>query len=287
MPRVAIVGGGKGGAAILQAIHSLEGVVVLGLAEINPDAPGALLARKLNVPVFQDFRQLVSQAALDVIIEATGNDKIPEIITKEKNPHSSLIDSHAAKLMMNLVESRENVLNAIKDRARELATMGAELQKSIEQLATGAADLARGAEAMEAQGFHLEGVADQARNSLNETDTILRFIKTVANQTKLLGLNAAIEAARAGEHGRGFTVVAQEVRKLAENSVASADKIENIVQDIEKSMKKIAAGIADTSSVIQRQASASEELAGSTQSLYQIAEKVLEMAANLADLAKE
>ncbi|NLW06749.1 MAG: Gfo/Idh/MocA family oxidoreductase [Clostridia bacterium] len=287
MTRIAIIGGGKGGAAILQAIHSLDGVIVIGLADTNPDAPGVLLAHKLGVPVFNDFRQLVSNSDLEVIIEATGNDKIPEQIAQIKHPQATLIDAHAAKLMMNLVENREKMLNTITKRAQELETMGQELQKSIEQLATSSAALSKGAEAMTAQGIHLEQVAEQAYASLNETDTILRFIKTIANQTKLLGLNAAIEASRAGEHGRGFTVVAHEVRKLAENSVTSTDKIEHIIQEINESVKEIAAGIADTSKVIRRQATTSEELVNSTQSLYQIAEKVLALASNLTDLAKE
>jgi methyl-accepting chemotaxis protein len=70
---------------------------------------------------------------------------------------------------------------------------------------------------------------------------------------------------------------------LAENT----DRIENIIQDINKSMHEIASGIADTNRVIQHQASTCGVLASNTQSLYQIAEKVLAMAANLTDLAKE
>jgi len=287
MPRVAIVGGGKGGAVILNAIQNLEDIKVIGIAEINPEAPGAQLAKKNGIPIYQDYHEMIGKTELDVIIEATGNAKIQEDLHKSKKPATSLIDSHAAKLMMNLVESRETVLNAIRERARELASMGTQLKESLEQLAKGAEDLAKGTEAMAAQGAYLKEASVRARSSLNETDTILRFIKNVANQTKLLGLNAAIEAARAEKHGKGFTVVAQEVRKLAENSMTSADKIETIVQEIEKSMKEIAGGISDTSEVIQNQASASEEFVNSTKSLFHIAENVLEMAGNLADLANE
>lgn len=71
---------------------------------------------------------------------------------------------------------------------------------------------------------------------------MLNFIKKVAAQTKLLGLNAAIEAARAGEHGRGFTVVANEVRRLAEDSAESAEQISAILNNIEKSVGEIIVG---------------------------------------------
>ena len=66
----------------------------------------------------------------------------------------------------------------------------------------------------------------------NEIDAILEIINNIANQTNLLALNAGIEAVRAGETGQGFSVVAEEIRKLAEETVSSNEKIGELIQEI-------------------------------------------------------
>ena len=82
----------------------------------------------------------------------------------------------------------------------------------------------------------VSAIADRIVNLSEQTgqiSTISELVTDVANQTNMLALNAAVEAARAGEQGKGFTVVAGEIRKLAEQSKKSAEKINNLVEDIQ------------------------------------------------------
>lgn len=83
----------------------------------------------------------------------------------------------------------------------------------------------------------------------------------------MLGLNAAIEAARAGEHGKGFSVVATEIRKMANNSSNPIVDVETIINNIKSKIKAIDEKIVQTSDIGQQQASATETLANSMEEL--------------------
>lgn len=82
-------------------------------------------------------------------------------------------------------------------------------------------------------------------------DNVVETIRNISSQTNLLALNAAIEAARAGEHGRGFGVVAQEVRKLANESQSSVDKIKSHMENIQKVVQEIVPSLRELSQKIQ------------------------------------
>lgn len=94
---------------------------------------------------------------------------------------------------------------------------------------------------------------EKLAREIGDVESILSTIAGISEQTNLLALNAAIEAARAGEHGRGFSVVADEVRSLAEESAVSTQEIAQILQNINKDAKEAVEEIKNASVISQEQ----------------------------------
>ncbi|WP_338754580.1 methyl-accepting chemotaxis protein [Bacillus sp. FJAT-52991] len=90
-------------------------------------------------------------------------------------------------------------------------------------------------------------------------ESVVQLINDIADQTNLLALNASIEAARAGEHGKGFAIVAQEVRKLAENTVHSLQKVNENVTNLKSFSQDVSVSIGDTAFVIKKAVSEAKD----------------------------
>jgi methyl-accepting chemotaxis protein len=122
-----------------------------------------------------------------------------------------------------------------------------------------------GAEEISTHTRKVEVTVSRTEDQISQIDKVLDLIKSIANQTNLLGLNAAIEAARAGEQGRGFSVVAEEIRKLSVHSTESLKNVSDILAEIKFSMIEIIDGVHNSSSTTDQQ----------TQALQQVEKSVL------------
>ena len=117
--------------------------------------------------------------------------------------------------------------------------------------------------------------------NIESTKAVTELIKQISRQTNLLGLNASIEAARAGEHGKGFAVVAGEVQKLSMNTAKAVEQIEQILEAINQSVLKIVSSIDTMSNKIQTQASVTEEINNTTETINEMSAQLLVLIQNL------
>ncbi|MBI5921723.1 MAG: methyl-accepting chemotaxis protein [Betaproteobacteria bacterium] len=160
----------------------------------------------------------------------------------------------AASSMAAAVEEMSVSIDQVRDNARDARSIAV---SAGEESRAGGQVVHSSAEEMRQVATAVNEAAStirQLENYSNEISTVINVIRDVADQTNLLALNAAIEAARAGEQGRGFAVVADEVRKLAERTSESTHTIANVidkvqagarraVQDIESGVARVNEGV--------------------------------------------
>lgn len=133
-------------------------------------------------------------------------------------------------------------------------------------------------------------VGEDAKDFVDKTNSIIKLTTTVndiADQTNLLALNAAIEAARAGDHGRGFSVVADEVRALAQRSAEAAREIETIVSDVVSGANNVNKIVTTTKQVLQDSREDREQLVQTISDSKKAAENNVDATSQIAAAATE
>ena len=167
------------------------------------------------------------------------------------------------------IQALEDRIQEMRDRVEELRATSQEMEKIARDSASNAAN---GKAKVDAAIFAMKKISEQVSSSAkvvgelgkrsDEIGEIVETISGIAGQTNLLALNAAIEAARAGEHGRGFAVVSEEVRKLAEQSAEAATTIAKLVATIQ----------ADTTSAVESIERGNDSVKEGTQSIAETGE---------------
>ncbi|WP_428909649.1 methyl-accepting chemotaxis protein [Niallia sp. Krafla_26] len=228
----------------------------------------------------QEPLQSKYQNEIGQLVMATNemNHKMRDIL-KQINAVSETVSSHSEELtqsanevsagneqvamtMQELAVGSETQANSASDLSNAMAEFSAKVQESNEH-GEQIQETSNNVLAMSDEGSHLmdgstqqmttiDGIVKESVRKVSdlndqskEISKLVTVIKEIADQTNLLALNAAIEAARAGEHGKGFSVVAEEVRKLAEQTANSVTEITGIVGNIQKGFGDVTESLQD------------------------------------------
>jgi methyl-accepting chemotaxis protein WspA len=186
--------------------------------------------------------------------------------------------------LSNMVESVKNISDVAIELVHTMQQVAAMSQETAEFASSGQTDLTRMGEAMQRMeeasksiSGRLEAINEKAENITAVVTTITK----VADQTNLLSLNAAIEAEKAGEYGRGFTVVAREIRRLADQTAVATLDIEQMVKEMQSA---VSAGVMEMDKFIAEVRHSAEDVEKIRRQLTRIIEQVQALSPQFEDV---
>lgn len=168
-----------------------------------------------------------------------------------------------------------------KKTAAQLRSISGSLENGLMGISAAIEELAASATDIHTNEQKLNKSIQQIIDLSEEINKVSTFIKEIADQTKMLGLNAAIEAARAGEAGKGFGVVAEEIRKLSDQSKSTVPKIKKLTDDIKSTVSEVSEKSKGSLLASQEQAAATEEITASIEEITVMSEELNKIAKTL------
>jgi methyl-accepting chemotaxis protein len=315
--------------------HSSIILVMWGLAALIASVVCMMIALKLIVTVkINDFVSKITHMSqedgdLTKRLEVSGNDELAEV-NKHFNHFLDTLDnmiSHAARNAVQVSASAgsiqalsQSMLKGVDDAASQsssVATASEEMSATSDDIARNCSMASEssqhsnklaseGASVIQATVDGMTRIAERVRSTAavieslglrsDQIGEIVGTIEDIADQTNLLALNAAIEAARAGEQGRGFAVVADEVRALAERTTRATREIGEMIKAIQKetriAVESMEEGVAEVARGTEDAARSGEALQGIlhqisdvTQQIHQIATAAEEQTATTSEIS--
>ncbi len=201
--------------------------------KIEPEKQGDLISEMIEVfnamikkqkEVIHNITDAISAtASASTEISASADEMAAG--AQEQSSQTTEVASAVERMTRTIIETTESNKQAAAEanKSKEIAEQGGLVFKELEQSMDDLANIV----------IQATEIVDELGNSSEKIGEIIHVINEIADQTNLLALNAAIEAARAGEQGRGFAVVADEVRKLAERTQNATKEIEGMIKSIQ------------------------------------------------------
>lgn len=247
-----------------------------------------LALREIATTIERDSQTVKQEASQVAVISEEVSATIEELTAQVDSVNSNVNNASAAIEEMTsgieeVAASAQNVAHAsqkLSEEAQKVSQLASEGQKAILSIAD---VIVQTREKADVTFQIVEKLSESAKNIGEIVDTI----NSIAEQTNLLALNAAIEAARAGEAGRGFAVVADEIRKLAEESKQATQNIANILRGIVDNSMKASDATKETVEIVNKAYNESDLVKSQFEQILQSIVRMSQMTENLAASAQE
>lgn len=242
--------------SIGKTINSLAEGDLTKRCEVESEGEISILANNLNIAL-QNLQELLSNisqnagmldnTALDFLDSSSSMNVSVQEVAATITQINSGTQSQAASIdessvFFSKMQNSSKGIGLHAQKIHNVAKQGAQISSNGREMATNVMNTMSDISQLSEKTNQSMRVLTERSNQINHT---LGVITEIASQTNLLALNAAIEASSAGDSGRGFSVIAEEIRKLAEDSKKSALDIENLIKEVQSDTKNASQVIAD------------------------------------------